>query len=232
MRLLAVARCGSQKEPPPGISGTPTESNIMYWQAVIFGPEDTPWEGGAWEACGAAARPHRPARWGAVRAPTSPAGLRRSAWGPRAGTFKLTLTFTEDYPNKAPTVRFESKMFHPNSACAAPPPSRPFFDCVAPVARARPQSTPTAASAWTSCRTTGAPSTTCRRCSPPSSRCSATPTQTRQPTPRRRACTPSAGACAAAPRSAAVAHCAPPRRREYNKRVQARRGGALLLVRV
>jgi len=33
-----------------------------------------------------------------------------------AGTFKLTLTFTEDYPNKAPTVRFESKMFHPNSA--------------------------------------------------------------------------------------------------------------------
>jgi ubiquitin-conjugating enzyme E2 A len=50
----------------------------MLWNAVIFGPEDTPWEG---------------------------------------GTFKLTLTFTEDYPNKAPTVRFESKMFHPNSAC-------------------------------------------------------------------------------------------------------------------
>lgn len=33
-----------------------------------------------------------------------------------SGTFKLTLVFTEDYPNKAPTVRFESKMFHPNSA--------------------------------------------------------------------------------------------------------------------
>ena len=48
-----------------------------------------------------------------------------------AGTFKLTLTFTEDYPNKAPTVRFESKMFHPNSACAAPPPSLPFFDRLA-----------------------------------------------------------------------------------------------------
>jgi hypothetical protein len=37
-----------------------------------------------------------------------------------AGTFKLTLTFTEDYPNKAPTVRFESKMFHPNSASLCP----------------------------------------------------------------------------------------------------------------
>ena len=66
---------GAQNDPPNGISGTPTENNIMLWNAVIFGPEDTPWEG---------------------------------------GTFKLTLTFTEDYPNKAPTVRFESKMFHPN----------------------------------------------------------------------------------------------------------------------
>mmetsp|Transcript_16962 Transcript_16962/g.32819 ORF Transcript_16962/g.32819 Transcript_16962/m.32819 type:complete len:156 (-) Transcript_16962:248-715(-) len=64
-----------QSDPPNGISGTPTENNIMLWNAVIFGPEDTAWEG---------------------------------------GTFKLTITFTEDYPNKAPTVRFESKMFHPN----------------------------------------------------------------------------------------------------------------------
>ena len=128
---------------------------------------------------------------------------------PRAGTFKLTLTFTEDYPNKAPTVRFESKMFHPNSACAASPPSLPFFDHAVRGARPCAQSMPTAASAWTYCKTTGAPSTTCRRCSPPSSRCSATPTQTRQPTPRRRACTPSAGACAAALRQLTVADFAP-----------------------
>lgn len=57
--------------PPPPRSTHATQ----LWQAVIFGPEDTPWEG---------------------------------------GTFKLNLTFSEDYPNKAPVVKFESKMFHPN----------------------------------------------------------------------------------------------------------------------
>eukprot|EP01103_Thecamoeba_quadrilineata_P013877 TRINITY_DN3984_c0_g1_i3.p1 TRINITY_DN3984_c0_g1~~TRINITY_DN3984_c0_g1_i3.p1 ORF type:complete len:151 (-),score=26.93 TRINITY_DN3984_c0_g1_i3:26-478(-) len=64
-----------QSEPPNGISGAPLDDNILVWQAVIFGPEDTPWEG---------------------------------------GTFKLSLEFTEDYPNKPPKVRFISKMFHPN----------------------------------------------------------------------------------------------------------------------
>lgn len=47
----------------------------MTWCAVIFGPDDTPWEG---------------------------------------GTFKLLLTFTEDYPNKPPNVKFVTKLFHPN----------------------------------------------------------------------------------------------------------------------
>jgi len=41
-----------------------------------------------------------------------------------AGTFKLTLEFTEEYPNKAPVVKFKSQMFHPNSAS---PPPRCFF---------------------------------------------------------------------------------------------------------
>ncbi|KAI3909052.1 hypothetical protein MKW98_011413 [Papaver atlanticum] len=31
------------------------------------------------------------------------------------GTFKLSLQFSEDYPNKPPTVRFVSQMFHPNN---------------------------------------------------------------------------------------------------------------------
>ena len=28
------------------ISAIPTESNIMIWDALIFGPEDTEWDGG------------------------------------------------------------------------------------------------------------------------------------------------------------------------------------------
>lgn len=31
-----------------------------------------------------------------------------------AGTFKLLIEFSEEYPNKPPTVRFVSRMFHPN----------------------------------------------------------------------------------------------------------------------
>ena len=30
------------------------------------------------------------------------------------GTFNLVIEFTEDYPNKAPKVRFVSKLWHPN----------------------------------------------------------------------------------------------------------------------
>ncbi len=33
-------------DPPPGINAAPLAENIMVWQAVIFGPDETPWEGG------------------------------------------------------------------------------------------------------------------------------------------------------------------------------------------
>ncbi|KAJ8979933.1 hypothetical protein NQ317_003675 [Molorchus minor] len=55
-----------QEDPPTGVSGAPTDNNIMIWNAVIFGPHDTPFED---------------------------------------GTFKLTIEFTEEYPNKPPTVQ-------------------------------------------------------------------------------------------------------------------------------
>eukprot|EP00695_Tsukubamonas_globosa_P003720 TRINITY_DN799_c0_g1_i2.p1 TRINITY_DN799_c0_g1~~TRINITY_DN799_c0_g1_i2.p1 ORF type:complete len:160 (+),score=16.64 TRINITY_DN799_c0_g1_i2:109-588(+) len=33
-------------DPPTGISGAPEDDDVMKWSAVIFGPEDTPWENG------------------------------------------------------------------------------------------------------------------------------------------------------------------------------------------
>ncbi|BFZ57137.1 Ubiquitin-conjugating enzyme E2 2 [Savitreella phatthalungensis] len=64
-----------QQDPPAGVSASPVADNVMFWNAVIIGPADTPFED---------------------------------------GTFKLILQFEENYPNKPPTVKFISKMFHPN----------------------------------------------------------------------------------------------------------------------
>jgi len=50
-------------------------TSALDWKAVIFGPNDTPWEG---------------------------------------GVFRLSIQFTEEFPNKPPTVKFVTRMFHPN----------------------------------------------------------------------------------------------------------------------
>jgi len=38
-----------QADPPSGISAAPTKDDIMKWTAVMFGPVDTPWEGGTFQ---------------------------------------------------------------------------------------------------------------------------------------------------------------------------------------
>ncbi|KAK4532015.1 hypothetical protein CCYA_CCYA10G2872 [Cyanidiococcus yangmingshanensis] len=64
-----------QQDPPAGVSAAPSETDVLKWTGVIFGPEDSVFEG---------------------------------------GVFKLTLTFSEEYPNKPPLVKFITKVFHPN----------------------------------------------------------------------------------------------------------------------
>jgi ubiquitin-conjugating enzyme E2 A len=83
-----------QSDPPAGVSASPVADNVLSWNAVIIGPADTPFED---------------------------------------GTFRLVMLFDEQvnmciqliqgmyisvifiqYPNKPPTVKFLSRMFHPN----------------------------------------------------------------------------------------------------------------------
>jgi len=46
LRLLADLKA-IQKDPPTGCSASPlTADDLSVWNATIFGPEDTPWEGG------------------------------------------------------------------------------------------------------------------------------------------------------------------------------------------
>ncbi|NXJ39616.1 UBE2B enzyme, partial [Ciconia maguari] len=80
-----------QEDPPVGVSGAPSENNIMQWNAVIFGPEGTPFEDGKLLTF-----------------------ISSVVLTDIASTFKLVIEFSEEYPNKPPTVRFLSKMFHPN----------------------------------------------------------------------------------------------------------------------
>ncbi|CAN6878762.1 unnamed protein product [Brassica oleracea] len=82
-----------QQDPPAGISGAPHDNNIMLWNAFLiiwlFLTFYTYLDLVLW----------------IFRPDDTP-------WD--GGTFKLSLQFSEDYPNKPPTVRFVSRMFHPN----------------------------------------------------------------------------------------------------------------------
>ena len=62
-------------ESQDGIQATPKGDSLFEWEAIIFGPDDSIWEG---------------------------------------GVFNLIIEFSEDYPNKAPKVKFVTNMFHPN----------------------------------------------------------------------------------------------------------------------
>jgi len=38
-----------QSAPPEGVNASPVNDDIMSWTAVMFGPDDTPWEGGTFQ---------------------------------------------------------------------------------------------------------------------------------------------------------------------------------------
>ncbi|WVZ72606.1 hypothetical protein U9M48_021038 [Paspalum notatum var. saurae] len=100
------------QDPPAGISGAPQDNNILLWNAVIFGPDDTPWDGVTSEDVDSREEAFDERFQASDAGPSCWHKPDDTPWD--GGTFKLTLQFTEEYPNKPPTVRFVSRMFHPN----------------------------------------------------------------------------------------------------------------------
>nr|XP_027200425.1 ubiquitin-conjugating enzyme E2 2-like [Dermatophagoides pteronyssinus] len=60
---------------PEGVNATPCDNNLLEWEALVFGPDDTCWEG---------------------------------------GVFMLSMSFPHDYPDTPPTIKFLTKIYHPN----------------------------------------------------------------------------------------------------------------------
>lgn len=74
-RRILVETKNLAKDPPPGISAHPDESNCRYFHIVMAGPKSSPYEG---------------------------------------GLFKLEMFLPENYPLSPPSVRFLTKIYHPN----------------------------------------------------------------------------------------------------------------------
>ena len=111
-----------QEDPPTGVSAVPTNNNIMLWNAIIFGPSGivpldislTPFTLPDFQS-----KLHEriALSLSTIQSKVTPVKQLNSPISDTPfedGTFRLTIEFTEEYPNKPPTVKFVSKMFHPN----------------------------------------------------------------------------------------------------------------------
>ncbi|CAF2140776.1 unnamed protein product [Brassica rapa subsp. narinosa] len=76
-------------EPAPGISASPSEENMRYFNVMVLGPSQSPYEG----------------------TPSSSFSLFKLKL---INLYWLELFLPEEYPMAAPKVRFLTKIYHPN----------------------------------------------------------------------------------------------------------------------
>lgn len=102
MRSVVASLC-AQTSADAGISAFPESDNIFNWVGTITG--------GAQTVCAARATFCGALFTTGFQCATDGAAIAQVYEGLK---FKLTLTFPSDYPFKAPTVRFDTQVFHPN----------------------------------------------------------------------------------------------------------------------
>ncbi|KAH6635176.1 ubiquitin-conjugating enzyme/RWD-like protein [Chaetomium sp. MPI-SDFR-AT-0129] len=83
-----------QTDPPAGVSASPVPDNVMTW-AGFYAQE-------------------RSANFGALALCRNAVIIGPADTPFEDGTFRLVMHFEEQYPNKPPSVKFISQMFHPN----------------------------------------------------------------------------------------------------------------------
>ena len=107
-----------------GLEASPNPTNIMQWNAVMAGPEDTPWDGGDLP-CSVLTSCHLlllliiPSH--AATRSLSSRTKEKHPCSCSTGQFKLTMEFTEQYPNEPPKVKFLSALYHPNGKAPIAP---------------------------------------------------------------------------------------------------------------
>lgn len=84
-----------QSDPAPGITASPHDDNLRYFDVTIQGPEGSPFEG----MCSCFRSNDQ-----SLTVPSVFAG----------GIFRLELFLPENYPMEPPKVRFLTKIYHPN----------------------------------------------------------------------------------------------------------------------
>lgn len=91
-------------DPAPGIVATPHEDNLRYFDVVISGPSQSPFEGEKRE------RGMRMLK----EVSRSTDCFAFHSYRYLGGSFKLELFLPEEYPMAPPKVRFLTKIYHPN----------------------------------------------------------------------------------------------------------------------
>ncbi|AQK97238.1 Putative ubiquitin-conjugating enzyme family [Zea mays] len=101
-------------EPAPGISASPSEENMRYFNVMILGPAQSPYEVVILECFQISIVESNQFFSKDATGNGRNAEMFALVYAHIGGVFKLELFLPEEYPMAAPKVRFLTKIYHPN----------------------------------------------------------------------------------------------------------------------